>query len=238
MNAHSQFSQSAIPNGHNVCVPTKKTVVCVSRAKRAVQYIGPCLKVWYCHRPALFDCRLHSLKCCFTSTETVGLLGTGSQDVHLDFHTAPELCLHSDIMDIYMPVYRSSPVWNDVLPRGTSLFRIISPVISGKRICCRVLQCNWPLLSHRLHFQLSFIHSCPLPPYPSYSSPSPVPLPYIPLVTWSPLDAHHASTCTIRSACTYCLTSSLNCEHSCWLLFSWAGIRLERSHSYLLLCHF
>ena len=30
----------------------------------------------------------HWLKCCFTSTETVGLLGTGAQDVHLDFHTA------------------------------------------------------------------------------------------------------------------------------------------------------
>ena len=29
------------------------------------------------------------------STETVGLLGTGAQDVHLDFHTAPELCLPS-----------------------------------------------------------------------------------------------------------------------------------------------
>ena len=32
------------------------------------------------------------LKCCFTSTETVGLLGTEAQDVHLNFHTAPELC--------------------------------------------------------------------------------------------------------------------------------------------------
>ena len=31
------------------------------------------------------------LKCCFTSTETVGLLGMGALDVHLDFHTAPEL---------------------------------------------------------------------------------------------------------------------------------------------------
>jgi len=30
------------------------------------------------------------LKCCFTSTETVGLLGTGAQDGHLDFYTAPE----------------------------------------------------------------------------------------------------------------------------------------------------
>ena len=29
----------------------------------------------------------------FTSTETVGVLGTGAQDGHLDFHTAPELWL-------------------------------------------------------------------------------------------------------------------------------------------------
>ena len=33
---------------------------------------------------------------CFTSTETVGLLGTEAQDGHLDFHAAPglwgELC--------------------------------------------------------------------------------------------------------------------------------------------------
>ena len=37
---------------------------------------------------------LHWLvECCFTSTETVGLLGMGAQDGHLDFHTAPELCL-------------------------------------------------------------------------------------------------------------------------------------------------
>ena len=31
------------------------------------------------------------LKCCFTSTETVGLLGTGAQDGHLPVDTAPEL---------------------------------------------------------------------------------------------------------------------------------------------------
>ena len=30
------------------------------------------------------------VKCCLTCTETVDLLGTGAQDVHLDFHTAPE----------------------------------------------------------------------------------------------------------------------------------------------------
>ena len=28
----------------------------------------------------------------FTCTETVGLLGMGAQDDHLDFHTAPEIC--------------------------------------------------------------------------------------------------------------------------------------------------
>ena len=33
----------------------------------------------------------HWLNVCFTSTETVGFLGTGAQDVHLDFHTVPEL---------------------------------------------------------------------------------------------------------------------------------------------------
>ena len=32
------------------------------------------------------------VECCFTSTETVGLLGTGAQDGHLDFHTTPEFC--------------------------------------------------------------------------------------------------------------------------------------------------
>ena len=35
------------------------------------------------------------LTCCFTSTETVGLFGTGAQDGHLDFHTAPKLCPQS-----------------------------------------------------------------------------------------------------------------------------------------------
>ena len=32
------------------------------------------------------------VQCCFTYTETVGLIGTGTQDGHLDFHTALELC--------------------------------------------------------------------------------------------------------------------------------------------------
>ena len=37
------------------------------------------------------------LKCCFTSTETVGLLGTGAQHGHLDFHTAHELLFGSSL---------------------------------------------------------------------------------------------------------------------------------------------
>ena len=40
------------------------------------------------------------IKCCLTSTETVGLFGTGDQDVHLDFHTAPELCREQLMMMI------------------------------------------------------------------------------------------------------------------------------------------
>ena len=33
----------------------------------------------------------HWLSVCFTSTETVGFLGTGAQDDHLNFHIVPEL---------------------------------------------------------------------------------------------------------------------------------------------------
>ena len=36
----------------------------------------------------------HFLSCCFTSTETIKLnRDGGAQDGHLDFHTAPELCI-------------------------------------------------------------------------------------------------------------------------------------------------
>ena len=37
------------------------------------------------------ELNLWLVECYFTSTETVGLLGTGALDVHFDFHTAPEL---------------------------------------------------------------------------------------------------------------------------------------------------
>ena len=47
------------------------------------------------------------LKCCFTSTETVGLLGTGAQDVHLDFHTPPELCCELAVVEVLIYVHRN-----------------------------------------------------------------------------------------------------------------------------------
>ena len=50
----------------------------------------------HCDVTACFNSHLNvaveMVECCFTSTETVGLLGTGAQDGHLNFHTAPELC--------------------------------------------------------------------------------------------------------------------------------------------------
>ena len=41
------------------------------------------------------------MKYCFTSTETAGLLGTGAQDVHLNFNTAPELSAHPPQLSTY-----------------------------------------------------------------------------------------------------------------------------------------
>ena len=53
------------------------------------------------------------LSCCFASTETVRTftLGQGAQDVHLDFHTAPELCSWS--------VFQSNIVLRPRRPYGT-----------------------------------------------------------------------------------------------------------------------
>ena len=55
---------------------------------------------------SLVRCLLYfQIQCCLTSTETIGLLGTGAQDGRLDFHTAPELCVlffvHRDFIKVY-----------------------------------------------------------------------------------------------------------------------------------------
>ena len=60
------------------------------------------------------------LKCCFKSTETVGLLGTGAQDVHLDFHTAPDLCIMEvgEVGD-YIPIATLAPPNNSWIQMGS-----------------------------------------------------------------------------------------------------------------------
>ena len=52
--------------------------------------------------------RTYAVKCCITSTETVGLSGTGAQDGHLDFHTAPELCTHARPVDVVVQCWLSA----------------------------------------------------------------------------------------------------------------------------------
>ena len=47
------------------------------------------------------------VECCFTSTETVGLLGTGALDGHLHFHTAPEVCLSYRSSALLLYVHRN-----------------------------------------------------------------------------------------------------------------------------------
>ena len=49
------------------------------------------------------------VECRFTSTETIGLLGTGAQDGHLHFHTAPDLCVLKVLTDNDI-LFRSFPV--------------------------------------------------------------------------------------------------------------------------------
>ena len=61
-----------------------------SMPKKLLQYLADTGNAWL----------LLLLKCYFTSTETVGLLGTGAQDVHLDFHTTPEVCARLSVEDV------------------------------------------------------------------------------------------------------------------------------------------
>ena len=56
------------------------------------------------------------VECCFTSTVAVGLLGTGAQDGHLDFHTAPELW--SPPVCFVWPFYTASLAFRHRLPNS------------------------------------------------------------------------------------------------------------------------
>ena len=73
-----------------VCVPcvTECNISCIAlRASQMYHRQIWCIRI----RQMSLSCWL---KHGFTSTglETVGLIGSGAQDIHLDFHTAPELC--------------------------------------------------------------------------------------------------------------------------------------------------
>ena len=71
-NEHSQLIQSVHHSTQTHCMwpgqkdcgtrkKKKKKVFLAHSSHLAVQYsTGPCLKVWCCHRPALFDWRFHS----------------------------------------------------------------------------------------------------------------------------------------------------------------------------------
>ena len=64
------------------------------------------------------------LKCCFTSTETVGLLGTGAQDGHLNFHTAPELCC---VLWLWHVIYVCGSLWEGQRHPFWALYLICAP---------------------------------------------------------------------------------------------------------------
>ena len=61
--SHSKRTHRMWPRQKDFSTRRKKEEKSVSSAQRhlAAQHsIGPCLKVWCCHRPALFESRLHS----------------------------------------------------------------------------------------------------------------------------------------------------------------------------------
>ena len=76
------------------------------------------------------------LKCCFTSTETVGLLGTGALDGHLAFHTAPELC--SSVV-VVLGVWRS--------PVGGQTADLQGKLPAARLLCRRLTTCETAPLS-------------------------------------------------------------------------------------------
>ena len=128
--------------------------------------------------PLLFS----SVQCCFTSAETVGLLGTGAQDVHLDFHTAPELCPHLSAHPLF------------ALPPAHQLLICLSHISSA----------HIPLLTASLPPLLSSAHT-PLalsPAHYLFTCLSHISSAHTPLAL-SP--AHHLFTCHISVLLTHLL---------------------------------
>ena len=78
--------------------------------------------------------RIRLFEGCFTSTETVGLLGTGAQDGHLDFHTAPELCGY-DVVAGDIRVKKDRDIYCElIVQRGGSARPSLEPMVQVQ--CC------------------------------------------------------------------------------------------------------
>ena len=86
-------------------------------------YAG-CNAMMYCCSPTLQALKPQSAHttisglvecCCFTSTETVGLLGTGAQDGHLDFHTQL-LSSAERLVEVLLYVHRNRRLIRDESP--------------------------------------------------------------------------------------------------------------------------
>ena len=79
------------------------------------------------------------LKCCFTSTETVGLFRWGAQDVHHNFPTAPELWKFGENEISFSRPWKSvKTLWG--------LWKFVNFVVF------RALGENYQLISQKLHF--------------------------------------------------------------------------------------
>ena len=96
-------------------------------------------------------------KCCFTATETVGLLGTGAQDVHLDFHTAPEPCIDLARPSSALKEGSSWQLW--LLSRGDVNFCVRDGMKMGKKgevkeVTCLQVQAHSPAFSFIVRMSL------------------------------------------------------------------------------------
>ena len=75
------------------------------------------------------------MKCCFTSTETVGLLGTGAVDGHLHFHTFTQL-LNSVFQATTIPALYG--VWGRWAPK-TEISQLLGITFAGQMIANAVV---------------------------------------------------------------------------------------------------
>ena len=117
------------PNVSNLRKHVHET--CIATFIFSVRILSPCLCLSVCLSVCL---PVFLLKCCIASTETVGLLGTGAKDVHLDFHTAPELSVSPTAEDIKPHINITTETVRTITILGTgSPGRPLSPTLTHRR---------------------------------------------------------------------------------------------------------